>query len=256
IPYRPNSGTAGLRPQSATSSLDVSVRRNPHAYTTLNNVASRYAANAPLRLACPHRAVDPTVGVIQKPLQLLPGERTRLRAALVIVQMRDRVPLVADRHRVHTPPELLLAGHHPPIPTVAQVLAEQPQIRLIPTNRRRRQMLLTGQRERPLIHLRRPPIPRVLTSEIHEPADQPLPRNDGVLLQPTSRLLSPPPLQHRLHHGVLRPQMHHTGDQLQMRGTPQITPSHPCLQPRSPRPFEARIMHLPGSPGQHRRPNG
>ena len=176
--------------------------------------------------------VNLTIGIIQETLQLLAGERPRLRPALIPVEVGDRVPLMADRHRVHTRPELVLAGRGPAIPAIAEVLAEQPQIRLVAPDRRRSQTLLRHQRLRPLLHVRRNPAPRVLVGELQEPADQPLPRRYRVLPQPARRLLSPPAAQHRLEHRVLRPQLHHPGHQLQMRRTSQITSPQPALQPQ------------------------
>src|SRR5437773_2734429 len=90
----------------------------------------------------PHTAGQPAqlpVGVIQEGLQLLAGERAGFRAALIVVEMRDRVPLVADRHRKGA--ERILAGNRPAIAAVADVLAEQPKIRLITADRGRSQML-------------------------------------------------------------------------------------------------------------------
>src|SRR5215469_4025703 len=48
-------------------------------------------------------AVNLLIGVIQEPLQLLAGERPRLRVAPAVVQVRDGVLRMADRHRVHPP---------------------------------------------------------------------------------------------------------------------------------------------------------
>src|ERR1019366_350500 len=48
------------------------------------------------------RALNLVVGVVQEPLQLPPGKWPGLRAALVLTQVRDRVPLVTDRHRERT----------------------------------------------------------------------------------------------------------------------------------------------------------
>ena len=103
-----------------------------------------------------HGPVDLVVGVIQERLQLLAGERPRFRAALIPVEVGDRVPLVADRHRVGTRPELVLAGGTPAIPAITEVLAEQPQVRLVAPDRRRSQPLFGHQRLRPLLHMRRP----------------------------------------------------------------------------------------------------
>ena len=180
----------------------------------------------------PHRTVDLLVGVVEEPLQLLAGERAGLRIALVVVEMRDRVPLVADRHRMHPWPELLLTHRSPAVAGVAEVLAEQPQIGLVAADRRRRQMRLRHQRLRPLVDMPRQPTPRVLVGELDEPAHQPLPRRDGVFPQPARRLLGTPAAQHRLQHGVFRAQLHHPGDELKMCCTRQIRPSHICLQPR------------------------
>jgi hypothetical protein len=207
-------------------------------------------SQCPLALG-PNRPVDLIVGVVQEALQLVPRERAGLRVALVVVEMSDRVPLVADRHRERA--ERLLALDRPPVPAVGEVLAEQPQIGLVATDRRRSEMLLTGQRLRPLVHMRRSPAPRVLVGELQEPPHQPLPRSDRVLLQPTRGLLGPPALQHRLDHGVLGTQLHHTGDELKTRGARQITSSHKVLQARGARPSKGRIMHLTESSRKQRR---
>jgi hypothetical protein len=113
----------------------------------------------PLRM---HGAVHLVIGVVQEPLQLFPGERPRFRVPLVTVKVRDRVPLMTDRHRMRPVTEFPLAGSCPPVAAVAQVLAEQPQVHLVAANRRRGQAPLAHQRLRPLIDVRRPPAPRVL----------------------------------------------------------------------------------------------
>ena len=139
------------------------------------------------------RPVNLIIGVIQEQLQLLPGKRPRLRPALIPVQVRDRVPLMADRHRMGARPELALARRGPAIPAIAQVLAEQPQVRLVTPDRRQGQPPLGHQRLRPLLHVRRAPVPRVLVGERQEPADQPLPRRDRVLPQPRDPRLAEGP---------------------------------------------------------------
>ncbi len=63
----------------------------------------------------PHRPLNLLISVVHEPLQLLAGERPRLRPALVVVQARDRVPLVADRHRMPPRTERLLARCRPPV---------------------------------------------------------------------------------------------------------------------------------------------
>jgi hypothetical protein len=151
-----------------------------------------------------HRALDLLVGVVEEPLQLLTGERSRFGIALIVVQVGDRVPLVADRHRMHPRPELLLAHSDPAVTGVAQVFAEQPQVGLVAADRRGRQMRLGHQRQGPLVHVPGQPLPRVLVGEPDEPAHQPLPRRDGVLAQPARRLLGPPAAQHRLQRSVFR----------------------------------------------------
>jgi hypothetical protein len=72
----------------------------------------------------PDRPLHLLIGVVEEPLQLVPGERACLRIALVVVEMRDRVPLVADRHRVGA--EQLLALHRPAVAAISEILAEQP----------------------------------------------------------------------------------------------------------------------------------
>ena len=228
------------------SSFDVSVLLQPPGVNHLEQRRVPVGGQRPLAFRA-YGPVHLVIGIVQEPLQLLAGERPRLRAALIPVEVGDRVPLMADRHRVHTWPELVLAGRGPAIPAIAEVLAEQPQVRLVAPDRRRSQPLLRHQRLRPLIHVRRTPAPRVLVGELQEPADQPLPRRYRVLPQPARRLLSPPAAQHRLEHRVLRPQLHHPGHQLQMRRTSQITSPQPALQPQKQQPFEGRIMHQTGS---------
>jgi hypothetical protein len=160
-------------------------------------------------------------------LQLLAGQRTGFRVALVIVEVRDRVPLMADRHRVAARPERLLAGHRPAVATISEVLAEQARVGLVAADRRRRQVLLSRQRQRPLIHMARAPLPRVLAAR-------------GRSAAPANRAASPrtsrPP-------GATAPRRRPT------RGAPR-PPDHPV--PPSPptqqqRPFEGGILHLAGS---------
>ena len=198
----------------------------------------------PPRRHCP---LDLLVGVIKESLQLAAGERPCLRAALVVVQVRDGVPLVADRHGVHARAERLLACRRPAITGVAQVLAEQPQLGLVAADRRRSQVTLAGQRQRPVLDVPRSPVPRVLVREGDERTDQPLPRRDRGVPQPAGLLLRPPPVQHRLDHRVLRTQLHHAGDQFQVRRPGQLAPSQPGLQRQKPQPSEGRIMHPAGS---------
>ncbi len=107
--------------------------------------------------------------------------------------------------------ERLLARHRPPVPPVGEELGEHPQAALVTADRGRREVLLGRQLQRPLIHVPRRPRPRVLVGERQEPADQPLPRADRVVvLQPPRRLLRAPAPQHRLHHRILRAQLHDT----------------------------------------------
>jgi hypothetical protein len=176
------------------------------------------------------RAVDLVIGVVQKPLQLIAGQRTLVRVSLVGLKMRDRVPLVHDRHRMLTRPELLLARHRPAISAVTEKLGEDPQSPLVSANRRRSQMPLSGQRQRPLIHMRRRPPPRVLVGELHELAHQPLPLGGRLLPQAPRSLLRPPTPQHRLAHRVLRAQPDHARHQLQVCRTRQVDPPQPILQ--------------------------
>src|ERR1039457_1898437 len=141
----------------------------------------------------PHRAVDLLVGIVEEPLHLLPGEGPGLRIALVVVQVRDRIPLVADRHRVLAGAELLLASRRPAVPSVHEELGELPQRALVGPDRRRGQVLLGSQVQRPLVHVTSRPLPRVLPGELADPAPQPLPQHDRVLPQPPRRLLGTPP---------------------------------------------------------------
>jgi len=152
------------------------------------------------------------VGVVQEPLQLFARERTGLRVALVVVQVRDGVPLVADRHRERA--ERLLARRGPAVAGVGQVLAEQAKICLVAADRRGRQVVLGGQGQRPLVHVRRTPLPREVVGERQEAARQPLAVTDRVRTQAAGRLLRPPAAQHRLDHRVLRPQLPYAVNEL------------------------------------------
>ena len=171
------------------------------------------------------------IGIIQEPLHLLAGKRPRLGIALVVVEVGDRVPLMADRHRMVPRAELPLARPHPAIPGIGQELGELPETALIPPDRRRRQVLLRRQAQRPLVHVPRRPGPRVLPGERHEPADQPLPLASRLLPQPAGGLLRLPAPQHRLEHRVLRMQLRHALDQLKSRSPRKIPTSHRPLQP-------------------------
>ena len=231
MPYRPNCGC----PRVAAEVGHVQPGRlgpaQPPPVDHLEDRRIPVGRQRALPLA-PRRAFDLLVGVVQEPLQLLAGERPRLRASLVVVQVRDRVPLMADRHRVLPGAERLLARFRPAVPCVHQELGELPQRALVSADRRRRQVLLGRQVQRPLVHVPRRPRPRVLAGELAEPPYQPLPVRDRVLPQPPRRLLGTPPRQHRLEHRVLRAQLHHPGHQLQARRTRQVRPSHPT--PRAP----------------------
>src|SRR5581483_2516620 len=66
----------------------------------------------PLALG-PHRPIDLLVGVVEELLKLVAGERPGLRTALVVAQVRDGVPLVADRNRIGA--ERVLASRYPAI---------------------------------------------------------------------------------------------------------------------------------------------
>jgi hypothetical protein len=87
--------------------------------------------------------------------------------------------------------------------------------------------MLGGQRQRPLIHVPRAPLPRELVGEGEEPAHQPLPRADRLRAQPPSGLLRPPTLQHRLDHRFFRPQLDNPIHQLPARRTDQTDPPQP-----------------------------
>lgn len=161
-----------------------------------------------------HGACDLVVGVVEEPLQFFAGERPRFRITLVILQVREGVPFVSDGHRKGA--EGFLACRAPAVAGVDEELGEQPNRALVAADRGRRQVLLARQRGRPLVHVGRRPLPRVLVREIEEPADQPFPRVDRFVLQPPRLLLSPPPPQHRVEHRVLRTQLDHPGNELQV----------------------------------------
>ena len=90
---------------------------------------------------------------------------------------------MTDRHRIGARPELALARRGPAIPAIAQVLAEQPQIRLVTPDRRQGQPPLSHQQLRPLLHLRRAPVPRVL---VGEPRNRQTRRSRGAIVSSRS----------------------------------------------------------------------
>ena len=218
----------------------ASPREQPPAVDHLEQRGVTVSSQHPLAPGL-HRPVHLVIGVIQEPLHPLTRQRAGLRAARIVVQVHDRVPLVADRHRERA--ERLLARHRPPVPGVSQVLAEQPQISLVTADRRRRQMPLRGQRQRPLIHMRRPPLPRELVGEGLEAAHEPLPVTSRIRPQATRGLLRPPAPQHRLHHRVLRTQLQDAVQELSACRTRQAN----RLQPGLPSSIDGRIMHHTGS---------
>ena len=183
------------------------------------------------------------VGVVQEPLQLFSGERPGLGVALVIAQVRDGVPLVADGHRMGADAERLLARQSPAVAGVGEVLAEEPQVDLVAPDRGRGEMTFATQRQGPLLDVARPPTPRVLVGERQEPPHQPHARLDRVSLQAAGALLGPPTAQHRLEHGVFGPQLRHPRDQFQAGRPHQITTSQIALLPL---PSSGMIMHLTG----------
>jgi hypothetical protein len=141
------------------------------------------------------------------------------------------VPLVADRHRMGA--EGVLAGRTPAVAAIDQELGEQSHVALVGTDRGRRQMLLARQVGRPLVHVARQPLPRVLVRE-HVDAYQPFPVADRLVLQPPRQLLGPPSTQHRVEHRILRTQLGHPGDEFQVSRPGQ---GHPVLMHHSSPPF-------------------
>jgi hypothetical protein len=193
------------------------------------------------------------------------GERPGLGIAVVVVEMGDRIPLMSDSYGMVPGAERLLTRHRPSVPAVYEELGEQPQAALVAADRRRRQVLLGRQVQRPLVHVPRRPRPRVLVGERQEPADQPLPRTDRVIVfQSACRLLCTPTSQHRLDHRILRPQLHHTRDKLHRSRSREL---HPALlrhsRPSLPKgtsctrrdgpgklPDQATLAQTPGSPAR------
>ena len=104
-------------------------------------------------------------------------------------------------------------------------------------------MLLTGERQCPLLHVSRQPAPRELVGDREEAAHQPLTGFDRLDPQAAGDLLGSPTPQHRLDDGVFGAQMCHARHEFEMCGTCQIDPSHPA----SRLPFEDGILHLTGS---------
>ena len=147
---------------------------------------------------------------------------------------------IATRMRLR--PELALARRNPPVAAVTEVAVEQAQAALVAADRGRRQVLLGGQRQRPLVHMRWFPVPRVLIGELAEPTHQPLTCPDRILPQTAGRLLRTPALQHRLEHRVLRAQRHHTVDELRCAAPARSTRRNPPPTPSN----GGRIMQQTG----------
>jgi hypothetical protein len=91
--------------------------------------------------------VDLTISVIEEPLQLLGRQRPPAGTALVLTRVRRGVPLMADHPR--SPPELLLALLHPPVPSITHELDEQTQDVVIPADRRVRDATRPQRRREP-----------------------------------------------------------------------------------------------------------
>jgi hypothetical protein len=158
--------------------------------------------------------------MIEEPLQLLPRKRPVARPPFIVGQVHDRVPLVADLHRVG--PEALLALDQPAVARVGHEVAKLPQRSLVAAHRRPCQLLLAGQLGHPLVDVGGLPVPRVVVGERREPADHLRTAVDRLGPQPPRGLLRPPAAQHRLQHRVLGVQQRHALDQLQARPALQI----------------------------------
>jgi len=178
----------------------------------------------------------PLVGVVEEHLQLFSRQRPVPRPALVLGQMGDGVPLVADLTRMS--PEAVFALGRPAIAAITDEVHEQPQRHVIVAHRRVRQLPLRDRRRGPLLHIRRRPSPRVCIRPPLEPAHLALTLADRHRVQIPARLLAPPPLQHRLEQLLLRAQQRCPGHHMKAGRTSQITtPSqaahHPSASPSS-----------------------
>ena len=146
--------------------------------------------------------LHPVVEVVEEHLDLSVGERTPLRLPLVLVQMGDRVPLVADLGRDLS--EAVSAHLGPLVAGIGEVVAEQAQRQVIAADRRDRQPVLAArQRHREVLDVAGAPAPRIGLGELGEATHQPLPTGDRVLSEHPGPLLSGPPGQHRLEDGEL-----------------------------------------------------
>src|SRR4051795_753665 len=119
--------------------------------------------------------------------------------------MRERVPLVTHGDRMGS--KLFLAERSPAITAISQEVSEQAQLALVAADCGRSQMLLAGERQRPLVHVRSRPRPRKLIGESQEASNQMFPLSDRLIPQPSRGLLRPPTAQHCLGHRLLRPQL-------------------------------------------------
>src|SRR5699024_7692865 len=90
--------------------------------------------------------LDAVVGHREELLELAVGECSPLRAALVVDQVRERVPLVADL--LWRGSEALVTVDRPSVPRIGEVVAEQANDGVIAANRRGRRRLLSRLRPR------------------------------------------------------------------------------------------------------------
>jgi hypothetical protein len=139
------------------------------------------------------------IGSIEQRLHLLISQRPPSRLSLVVSDVRESVPLA--QHLLRRRSEPVQALRRPPVPRVRHVLQEQAQLTQIGPGcrgddwpRPRAQMVDES------LHLRRPPLPRILVTEHRQPSHQVDPALDGVGLQEPDPLLANPTIQHRLEH--------------------------------------------------------
>ncbi|CAB4809020.1 unannotated protein [freshwater metagenome] len=195
-------------------------------------VAQGRERTLPLALAdLSHTFVAP----VEERLQLLVGERTNTRAGLELRQVLDRVPFMADLHRVFPEPAVALLT--PRVALVGQVLHEQANAVLVSPNRRVRARLVTAEQgRRPVLDVSRLPLPRRSAGELVEALDKPEASIDRVGRQHPTLLLTAPTLEHRVEDGFGLVEMDDVVGEQQMCRSRQVDSWH--VKPPS------RLLHL------------
>lgn len=169
------------------------------------------------------------IGIVEERLQLDPRQRAHRRTSLVIADMDNGVPLVADLHRMRV--EQLHAAIHPAVAVVKQVVAEQRDRVLMRPHRRDRQRPRSRDEcSCPFLDIGRRPLPRRGVAEVREPAHLGRSGLDSLPRQHPRGLLRRPPRQHLIEELLRRTQQRHIArGQRSTRTGPLIIGEHHAM---------------------------